>query len=249
MKETDIKKKVFIVEDNADLSDNVRQILTLKGYEIVYTLPEAESAIGIIEENIPDVILLDIMLKGKKNGISLAEDLRKNIDLPIVFLTASSGPEIIKKIKHIKPEGFVTKPFTPEGLVTAIELAMETFSLNREQANKTPPESKKKDSDLFIRENGWLKRIRIDKIDWIRAEGTYIHIFVSKKQYTLRATVKDLMEKLPSSNFCRIHKSYIVNLKRIDAVNATEVKIDGSGIPIGRNYYPALLKLINKLST
>ena len=119
------KPKVLLVEDNFNLSENIKEILTLNGYEIVEILDQAETALSIIEEKMPDLVLVDIKLKGAKTGIELAEELRQTIDLPIVFLTSASGQEIVKKVNHIRPDGFVTKPFTTNSLITSIELAME----------------------------------------------------------------------------------------------------------------------------
>ncbi|SFB53294.1 LytR/AlgR family response regulator transcription factor [Algoriphagus aquimarinus] len=245
MNRTYTKTKVLLVEDNYNLSENIKEILTLQGYEISEILDEAENALSSIKKILPDVVLLDIKLKGIKTGIELAEEIRESINIPIVFLTSSSGSDVVKKVKHICPDGFITKPFTTNTLLTSIELAVENHKFNSGKASA--PEEKQL-TDLFIRENGWLKKILICDISWIKAEGTYTHIFVNEKQYTLRNTVKDLMQKLPANQFSRIHKSYIVNMKKVEALSSTAVKIEDMEIPIGRNYYQALLKNINKLS-
>ncbi|MFC5624521.1 LytR/AlgR family response regulator transcription factor [Algoriphagus winogradskyi] len=239
------KPKVLLVEDNFNLSENIKEILSLRGYDIVKILDQAETALSIIEENSPDLVLVDIKLKGNKTGIELAEELRQTIDLPIVFLTSASGKEIVKRVNHIQPDGFITKPFTSNSLVTSIELAMERHKVN---LKKSADQQKNTNTDLFIRENGWLKKILISDISYIKAEGTYTHIFVKEKQYTLRNTVKDLMKKLPENQFSRVHKSYIANMEKIEALSSNAVKIDNIEIPIGRNYYHTLLQNINKLS-
>lgn len=245
MLETFTKTKILLVEDNFNLSENIREILSLNGYEILEILDEAETALVIIESTLPDVVLVDIKLKGTKTGIELAEELRLSMDVPIVFLTSASGSDVVQKVKHIRPDGFITKPFTTNSLITAIELAMENHKSDSTEFYK---QGKNATSDLFIRENGWLKKIIINDIHWIKAEGTYTHIFVNGKQYTLRNTVKDLMQKLPGDQFSRIHKSFIVNLNKIEAFSSTIVKIEDGEIPIGRKYYQELLKNINKLS-
>lgn len=245
MLETFTKTKILLVEDNFNLSENIREILSLNGYEILEILDEAETALVIIESTLPDVVLVDIKLKGTKTGIELAEELRLSMDVPIVFLTSASGSDVVQKVKHIRPDGFITKPFTTNSLITAIELAMENHKSDSTEFYKT---EKNATSDLFIRENGWLKKIIINDIHWIKAEGTYTHIFVNGKQYTLRNTVKDLMQKLPGDQFSRIHKSFIVNLNKIEAFSSTIVKIEDGEIPIGRKYYQELLKNINRLS-
>ncbi|WP_192085483.1 LytTR family DNA-binding domain-containing protein [Algoriphagus sp. Y33] len=245
MIKTSTKTRILLVEDNLNLSENLKEILSLQGYEILEILEEAETALVIIEEAAPDLVLVDIKLKGNKTGIELAEELRLSMDIPIVFLTSASGSDVVNRVKHIRPEGFISKPFTTNSLVTAIELAIEN---HKSRSTNIYKPDKDVVSDLFIRENGWLKKIMINDIHWIKAEGTYTHIYVKGKQYTLRNTVKDLMQKLPYDQFSRIHKSFIINMKKIEAFSSTTVKIEDSEIPIGRKYYQALLKNINKLS-
>ena len=242
------KTKILLVEDNINLAENVKEILTIQGYEVSEILNKAEEANSQIEKHFPDLILLDIQLSGKKNGIDLAEELRESMTIPIVFLTSSSGKEIVKKVSHIKPDGFIIKPFTAESMITSIELALQTFKKSIKTDSKIVGAEVPVTSEIFIRESGWLKKILTKDIEWIKAEGSYTHIYVKGKQYTLRNTVKEVVQKLPEKQFARIHKSYIVNMKKVDALSSTAVKIDETEIPVGRNFYQALLKNINKLS-
>lgn len=242
------KTKILLVEDNAHLSENVREMLTIQGYEVADILDKAEDACSKIENHYPDLILLDIQLSGPKNGIDLAEELRASMNIPIVFLTSSSGKDIVQKVSHIRPDGFITKPFTAESMITSIELALQAFKKSQRTDSKIVGSDHPVTSEIFIRESGWLKKILTKDIEWIKAEGSYTHIYVKGKQYTLRNTVKEVVQKLPANQFARIHKSYIVNMKKVDALSSTAVKIEEREIPVGRNYYQALLKNINKLS-
>ncbi len=242
------KIRVLLVEDNVSLSENVKELLTINGYEVCNIVDEAEAAFSVIEESSPDVVLVDIKLKGAKTGIDLADELRSTLNIPIIFLTSSSGREVISRVKHLKPDGFVIKPFSTETLITNIELAVQNFKTTTEEQGLVPSIRSGFSQEIFIRENGWLKKIIINDIDWLKAEGTYTHIFVAGKQFTLRNTVKEVMQKLPVNQFARIHKSFIVNLHKVEALSSAAVKIEKNEIPVGRNYYQDLLKNINKLS-
>lgn len=242
------KTKILLVEDNYNLSENVKEMLTIQGYEVSGIIDKAEGARSKIELNFPDLVLMDIQLSGKKTGIDLAEELRESMNLPIIFLTSSAGKNIVKKLEHIKPDGFITKPFTAESMITSIELAIQSFHAYNERSTRIESADHRAPSEIFIRENGWLKKILIEEIEWIKAEGSYTQIFAKGKQYTLRNTVRDIMSKIPENQFIRIHKSYIINIKKVEALSSTAVKIEDTEIPIGRNFYPKLLKHINKLS-
>ncbi|SFT84304.1 DNA-binding response regulator, LytR/AlgR family [Algoriphagus locisalis] len=242
------KTKILLVEDNQGLSDNVKEILTIQGYEVSGILDNADDAFSKIEKNVPDAILLDIQLKGSKTGIDLAEELRNSLLVPIIFMTSSSGKDIVEKVSHVKPDGFITKPFSTENLVTSIELAIQNFKHSKIESSIPHNIEGKFPSDLFIRESGWLKKIVIKNILWIKAEGAYTKIVVKGKQFTLRNTAKEVMEKLPEEQFIRVHKSYIINVRNIDALSSTTIKISDSEIPIGRNYYAKLISSINRFS-
>lgn len=242
------RTKIVLVEDNLNLSENVKEMLTIQGYEVTGILDNAEEAYAKIEKDAPDAILLDIRLTGVKSGISLAEELRESLSIPIIFMTSSSGRDIVDKVRHIKPDGFITKPFTTENMVTSLELAIQNFKQNTTKSTLSKRKTEKSPTEIFIRESGWLKKIVIKDIDWIKADGSYTHIFVNGKQFTLRNTAKEVVQKLPEGQFERIHKSYIVNMKKIEAISASALKIDDTELPIGRNYYQKLLQNINRFS-
>jgi len=241
-----MNNKIILVEDNDYLSENISETLELHDYTVLAVLNNAETAKKTIQEKKPDLVLIDIKLKGVRSGIQLAEELREGENIPLVFITSSSGKEIIKRVQHLNPDGFITKPFTLEALVTTIELAIcnHKFRQNLQLENTIHLSN----SEIFIRENGWLVKILVKDIDWIKTEGTYSQLKVNNKQYTLRNTAKEIMDKLPEQLFVRIQKSYIINVNKIEAINSTFVKVQDFEIPIGRNYYQDLLKRINKIS-
>lgn len=249
MQAVNLKTKILLVEDNTNLSENISELLKINGYEILRIFESADSVMEYMLESPPDLILIDIKLKGSKTGIELAHDLRNEFKVPIVFITSASGKDIISKVRHLHPDGFIVKPFTKESLITTIELAMANYKSEELVENRTSIiKSKNTPDELFIRENGWLKKIRIDDIHWIKAEGTYTQLYAEGKQYTLRNTAKEILSKLNEDQFHRVHKSYIINLKKIDAFNSSTVKIHDSEIPIGRNYYKELINIVNKIN-
>lgn len=249
MEQVSFKSKILLVEDNTSLAENIGELLKINGYEVLGIFDSSENVHDTILESTPDLILIDIKLKGAKNGIELATEIRNEASLPIVFITSSSGKAIIDKVKHIKPDGFIVKPFLEETLITTLELAMANFNTSTLQneftsllkANCTPDE-------IFIRENGWLKKVLVKDILWIKAEGTYTQLNVEGKFYTLRNTTREILNKLDENQFFRAHKSYIINLKKVEAFNSSLVKIGDSEIPIGRNYYKELVNLVPKIN-
>ena len=99
-------------------------------------------------------------------------------------------------------------------------------------------------NNLFIRENGYLIKIKIDEIEFINTEDVNLKIYLKSKQYTLRNPVKDLMRKLPENQFKKVHKFYIVNIKNIETIKRTEIKINRERIPLSKYFYNEISKKI-----
>lgn len=241
-----MKTSIILIEDNERLSENISEILTIQNYLVLGILDNAEDALKEIEEKKPDLALIDIKLKGSKTGIDLASEIRRTMNLPIVFLTSASGKEVIEKVAHLNPDGFITKPFNIKSIVTTIEFAVNNSKakMKLNESNLVPSDN----SDIYIRENGWLIRIEVKDIDWLKADGSYTHLWVNEKAYTLRNTAKEILVHLPESLFFRVNKSDIVNLSKIDAINSKVIKLKNREIPLGRNYYKEIMQIINKIS-
>ncbi|MFC5624522.1 LytR/AlgR family response regulator transcription factor [Algoriphagus winogradskyi] len=97
------------------------------------------------------------------------------------------------------------------------------------------------EKEVFIRESGWLKRLFIKDIQWIKVEGVYTHVYSNSKLHTLRCTSRDIFNKLPKSLFFQVHKSYFVNIFKIDALKRYSLKIGNDVLPIGKTFYNKLL--------
>lgn len=100
------------------------------------------------------------------------------------------------------------------------------------------------EEEIFIRENGWLKKILINNINWIKVEGVYTHLACQERIHTLRNTAKCVFSKLPKGIFYQIHKCYYVNRNKIEAINNTSVKIGENILPIGRSFHKSVMQEI-----
>lgn len=88
-------------------------------------------------------------------------------------------------------------------------------------------------------------KVPIKQILWVKSDANYLDIHTKEKRYVIRSSLKDFVEKLPSSDFFRIHKSFAVNLSHIDAIDNVSVLVSGEVIPMGRNYRELLLRYLN----
>lgn len=119
------KKKILIVEDQNIIAMDLKKSLHERGYEIVGICDNCEDAIKFANENQPDVILMDIMLNGERNGIETAELIIEEHDIPIIYLTALTDVDIYLQALQTEPSKYIMKPVEIESLERAIEEIFE----------------------------------------------------------------------------------------------------------------------------
>ena len=119
-----ISKRIMIVEDESIISLDIKNSLTKLGYTVSGVAVSGEVAINKIENNRPDLILMDIHLKGEMTGIDVAEKVQSNFSIPVVYLTANADNGTFKEAIHTGPYGYLLKPFEEKELGMAIEVAL-----------------------------------------------------------------------------------------------------------------------------
>lgn len=115
------------------------------------------------------------------------------------------------------------------------------------QLKRSSEQNTEIEDEIFIRENGWLKKVLINNINWIKVEGVYTHLACKEGLHTLRNTAKCVLKKLPRGLFYQIHKCYYVNRNKVEAFNSHSVKIGENILPIGRTFHKTILQEIAHL--
>lgn len=109
-------KKILIIEDEAIISFGYQLQLESLGYEITGRAASSEEAEALMKGSAPDAIMMDVHLKGNKNGLELAREIRRTDQVPIIFLTASNRPDIVQGIRDLDHCHYLLKPIDPDGL-------------------------------------------------------------------------------------------------------------------------------------
>lgn len=239
--------RILIVEDDMIIAANISLQLSNLGYEITGIETRGEDAVNHALENHPDVILMDIQLKGKIDGVETAKTIQKTLDIPIVYLTANSDDASFERAKGTRPHAFISKPFSKMNLERTIALVVEKIdkdtTLDTEQNHIIEGLSDR----IFIRSNGKLVKVMLDEILYLEADRNYCHIYTKEQDYLVVNTLNLICEKLTSRSFLRVHRSFVVNLRKLDAVADTFLEINNKVIPIGKNYREDLMKSIQKV--
>lgn len=247
------KINVLVVEDESIVSKDIQHSLKKLGYNVVGASSTGEKAIELAGEERPDIILMDIMLKGDMNGIEAAERIKDLYSIPIVFLTAYADESTLSKAKITEPYGYILKPFKEIDLHTTIEMAVYKHGKEQEMVKERDllfslVENKEGSGDyIFVKSNSKLVKLNNSDIYYIEALKDYVVIHTDKVRYTIHSTMKDIANKLSKDEFLRVHRSYIVRLDKIATIeypNLTLEKVD-KVIPIGGSYRDDLNERIN----
>jgi len=245
--------RILIVEDELIIAEDMRAMLEDSGYEVCGVTGEPEEAKRLIMATQPDIILLDITLGIKQLGLDLATYILENHHTPFIFCTSHGDQSTIQAATSLKPYGYLIKPFEQADLYSSIELALVNYSQNRTAAeNQKTDETGNnlliKDS-LFIKEGNMYVKVQIADILWLSSDGNYTEVHLKEgKKSIVRIPLKDLHEQLPSAQFFRAHRSYVINLEEISAMNNQHVVIQETEIPLGKNHRDELFTMVRKMS-
>ena len=233
--------RILIVEDELIIAEDMMMKLESMGYQVVGSALDYDEAIELLASESPDIALLDINLGESKSGIDVAAHIRKQYNIPIVFITSNTTPETIQEVAAVKPNGFLVKPYKKEELFASIEVAMSNYLSSNAQAVREVF----KDT-LFIRDQHIYLKLRHEDIQWLKAEGNYTMIYTAAKKHLVRGKLKELQAMLPPT-FFRLHKSYMVNLHLVESVQPTVVTVAGQEVPLGKMYREELMGHLNTL--
>jgi len=126
------KATILIVEDEAIIAKALSEQLTRLGYEVLGITATGEEAVVLARERRPNVVLMDIRLKGSMDGIQAAERIGRDGKAPVIYLTAHSDSATLQRAKLTGPVGYILKPFEERELETQIEIALYKYKLDRE---------------------------------------------------------------------------------------------------------------------
>ena len=247
--------RILIVEDNVIIADDMQSMLEEIGYEIVDNVIVYEQAVEVLKKETVDLVLIDIILASDKTGIDLGKHIRKNYNIPFIFVTSNSDRATVENAKTVKPNGYLVKPFEQQDLYTSIEIALSNFSYDEDGGKKNNANivddgevamsnSVLKDS-IFVKKQHLYYRIPFKDIQFIKADNVYLEVHTIDRKFLVRSPLKDYLGKLPSTKFYRAHKSYIVNVDFIDAINSKDIMINNTLIPISKEFKEFIISSMN----
>jgi DNA-binding LytR/AlgR family response regulator len=245
------KPKILISEDEVIIAEDIAACLEELGYETC-AIDAGEDTLEKIRETQPDLVLLDINLKGDADGIEIGSRIKEEFGIPFIYLTAYADKDTVDRAKKTEPDGFLAKPFDEKNLRSAIEIALYKHgSLPKPAEGEAvvPAKNLKENGAhadyIFVKVKHRIIKVHYSDILWVEAYDNYSFIVTAEQKYLVSSTLKDMEHKLPPDNFVRVHRSYIANLDKVEALEENSVVFAKGDVPIGKSYKKALMSRFN----
>ncbi len=242
---------ILIVEDDPVIAADLTFIMQDLGYSPFPPLRNAADVMLMLKNTRPDCIIVDVNLEGNKDGIDLAEAIKSEYGIPLIFLTAHHDRNTIERIKKIQPSAYLVKPIEVHTLQTTIELALYNASHNDIHSKEKDQESENEeyisDRYFFIKVKNQLKKILLEEILYLEAYDNYSYLHTPDNKYIISSNLKAIENKLSDHKFVRVHRSYLINLNFVDGIEDEFILINKARIPIGKTYRDDFMKFIDLL--
>ncbi len=237
--------KVLIVEDDPNIADTLKDMLEALGHYVLDVFDNGRAVLEYLKDNSPELVLLDIQLKGNMDGLEVAGHIRQLGDMPFIFTTAFADEATLKKATSHAPYGYIVKPYGMKDILAAIEIAMNNHKLIGELKNVSPEPAMATNDHLFLKVETRLVKVKEEDILYVEAKGDYVLFKTVEKGHIVHSTMKKVEEKLNPARFLKVHRSFIINLEHVVDIEDSSLLINQKVIPISRSNKEALLSRIN----
>lgn len=228
-----------IIVDDEPLAQNViiQYAKEIHNLNIVCVCNDALEAFKAISEHTVDLMFLDINMP-KLSGI----DFLKNIKNPPLVIFTTAYTDYALESYELNALDYLKKPFSFERFLKAVQKADEQLKL----LNSTHQEDEVVNNFLFVKANKKVYKISIDDIWYIEGLGDYIKIHLKDSHLVTNLSMKKMEDLLPSKDFFRIHKSFIIRFDKISTIEGNMVEINKHKLPVGNNFRQDFFEKVNR---
>ncbi len=234
--------KFLIVEDEALYAQQLEMMVDELGYEVAGISESAGPALTKYDKTSPDIALIDIHLEGEMNGLELGKWLNRfDKNIIIIFITSLQDEEYFEQAKEMAAFSFLIKPVKEETLKRTIELAIQHRKKNEGKHKVTANEH------LFIKDRSKHIKLYQKDILYVEADDKYCNIVLANNTKHLeRTSLTNINKKLDPDLFAQTHRSYIVNLSKVEEIDPSDmtIKIAEQILPLGESFKRYFLKRI-----
>ena len=234
----------IIIDDEATARLILEQLCEqVEDLDVIESFPNAMQAIKFLNKNDIDLIFLDIHMPDF-TGFDFIQTLKNP---PKIILTTSDKNFALEAFEYDCIVDYVVKPITLSRFTKSINKAKTKPTSAKKTTTNKESENTNSETDLYVNIDRRLIKINFTSISVIEAKGDYILIKTDSKNYTVHSTLKKIQEKLPDHLFLKVHRSYIINTKKIIDIEDNSVLIAKDVIPVSRSKRPELMRRLNLL--
>ncbi len=226
-----------IIVDDEEFSRNVVKHYVGKtdGLKLVAECESATDAFNVLKSNEVDIVFLDVEMP-EMSGL----DLMKALDDTPQIIMITSRPNYAVEAFEYKVTDYLVKPVNYARFLKAVNKAESNL-----KATNVTVENQK--DEVFVKADNKIIKLKLSEILFVEALSDYVILNTAKRKYIIHSTMKGLEKKLPESDFIRVHRSYIINMNKIEAIEDLSVNMPGKAIPIGASFKNSFMKRLNLL--
>ena len=225
----------LICDDDAVQRKAVEQLVSkADGLKLLAAVDNAADAAAALQKKNIDILFLDVEMPDM-TGLDLLRTLKNPPE--VVLITAKEGYAV--EAFDLSVADYLVKPVALPRFLKAIEKIQERLAVDADL--------KTDQSSLFVKTNQQLINLQLSDIQFVEATGDYVTLHTDRDKYVVHSTMKGIAQKLPEKDFIRVHRSYLIRIDRIKAIEETLIIIGKNLIPIGDSYRTTLMKRLPTL--
>lgn len=233
-----MKYKCIIVDDEPLAQDVLESYVEkFTGLELIGKCNNANEAMQLLQSQPVDILFLDIEMPGL-TGLEL---LRTLADPPAVIFTTAYAEHAVAGFE-LDAMDYLLKPISFDRFMKSVNKAIHYLTLEKNDDPATPAE----DDYMFVKADKKMVKIKLDDILYIEGLKDYVMIFIPGQRIITLQTMKNLEQRLPSTKFARVHRSFIIAIEKLKSVSSHTVEIGEKQIPIGKNYKDDFMRIIER---
>ncbi len=241
--------RILIVEDEVSYQLDLEMMLDEMEYNVIGIVDNSEDAMEVIHSQKPDLVLMDIDIKGKLTGLEIGEKTA-HLGIPFIYITNHNNREMYEKAKVSNLASYMVKPVNPITFESTLDAVAQ--KIIDEQKNQDFLNNKGINLDtqnkLLIKHNKLYHLVQFKDILYVEASDGYTYVHLKHKSLISNLRLTDLEQLLPPDKFIKTHRSYLMNIqfcKAIDPADNVIIMENNKQIPISRAMKKKIMEIMN----
>jgi len=238
---------VLIVEDEALYAGQLEILIDKLGYHHQATLNNSKDVLASVHNRQPDLILMDIHIRGEHDGIELTGLIHDHYPIPVIFITSMSDDLTFNRASRTQAVHFILKPFDELQLQRAIE-----WTVRKMAHQKTDSEGEEWKEDVlfedhfYIKKKQKLEKVVLDEVRFAEADGHYCTLHTGDQKFMLRMPFSELLNRLPADHFLQTHRSFVANKAHVDSINLEDsvLEMGEATVPLSKGHRDKVLEAL-----